>query len=79
IGVVAGWCLDDRESHHSQDEENGNRRGYAHIANPVSTATGFIIGNVHVMAGVPQVFQAMVENVLPTLRTGTPVLSLAIA
>lgn len=31
------------------------------------------------MAGVPQVFQAMVDNVLPTLRTGTPVLSLAIA
>ncbi|PDT02356.1 competence/damage-inducible protein A [Rhizobium chutanense] len=54
-------------------------RGAAHIANPVSTAPGFIIGNVHVMAGVPQVFQAMVDNVLPTLRTGTPVLSLAIA
>jgi molybdopterin-biosynthesis enzyme MoeA-like protein len=31
------------------------------------------------MAGVPQVFQAMVDNVLPTLKTGTPVLSLAIA
>ncbi|AIC26964.1 competence-damaged protein [Rhizobium etli bv. mimosae str. IE4771] len=54
-------------------------RGAAHIANPVSTAPGFIIGNVYVMAGVPQVFQAMVDNVLPTLRTGTPVLSLAIA
>ncbi|WP_246703916.1 molybdopterin-binding protein, partial [Rhizobium sp. SEMIA 4085] len=45
-------------------------RGAAHIANPVSTAPGFIIGNVYVMAGVPQVFQAMVDNVLPTLRTG---------
>ncbi len=45
-------------------------RGAAHIANPVSTAPGFVIGNVYVMAGVPQVFQAMLDNVLPTLRTG---------
>jgi molybdenum cofactor synthesis domain-containing protein len=54
-------------------------RGAAHIANPVSTAPGFVIGNVYVMAGVPQVFQAMVDSVLPTLRTGTRMLSLAIA
>jgi len=44
--------------------------GSRHIANPVSCAPGFIIGNVHVMAGVPSVFQAMLDNVLPTLRTG---------
>lgn len=53
-------------------------QGATHIANPVSTAPGFVIGNVHVMAGVPQVFQAMVDNVLPTLRSGAPVLSRAI-
>jgi molybdenum cofactor synthesis domain-containing protein len=53
--------------------------GARHIANPVSTAPGFIIGNVHVMAGVPQVFQAMVDNVLPTLRTGAKMLSRAVA
>lgn len=53
--------------------------GAQHIPNPVSTAPGFVIGNVHVMAGVPQVFQAMVDAVIPTLRTGTPVLSLAIS
>ena len=52
--------------------------GATHIANPVSTAPGFTIGNVHVMAGVPQVFQAMLDNVIPTLRTGTPMLSTAI-
>ncbi|MBO3759990.1 competence/damage-inducible protein A [Ciceribacter sp. L1K22] len=49
--------------------------GARHIANPVSTAPGFIIGNVHVMAGVPQVFQAMVQNVVPTLAGGAKVLS----
>lgn len=50
-------------------------QGAKHIVNPVSTAPGFVIGNVHVMAGVPQVFQAMIDNVLPTLRTGAKMLS----
>ncbi|MDE1158635.1 MAG: competence/damage-inducible protein A [Neorhizobium sp.] len=53
--------------------------GATHIANPVSTAPGFVIGNVYVMAGVPQVFQAMVDNVLPTLKSGAKVLSHSIA
>jgi molybdopterin-biosynthesis enzyme MoeA-like protein len=34
---------------------------------------------VHVMAGVPQVFQAMLDNVMPTLRTGAKVLSQAVS
>ncbi|WP_281981796.1 competence/damage-inducible protein A [Thalassorhabdomicrobium marinisediminis] len=45
------------------------------IDNPVSIAPGFTIRNVHVMAGVPSVFQAMVASVLPTLTGGAPVLS----
>jgi len=49
--------------------------GSRHIDNPVSRAPGFIIGNVHVMAGVPSVFQAMLDNVLPTLNTGVKILS----
>ena len=53
-------------------------QGATHIPNPVSTAPGFVIGNVYVMAGVPQVFQAMVDNVLPMLRTGAKMLSRAI-
>ena len=53
-------------------------QGARHIPNPVSTAPGFIIGNVYVMAGVPQVFQAMVDNVLPTLRSGAKMLSRAV-
>lgn len=54
-------------------------KGARHIANPVSTAPGFIVENVYVMAGVPQVFQAMLDNVLPELRTGSKMLSCAIA
>lgn len=45
------------------------------IDNPVSIAPGFTLGNVHVMAGVPMVFQAMVASVLPTLTAGQPLLS----
>lgn len=45
------------------------------IENPVSGAPGFSIGNVHVMAGVPAVFQAMVASVLPKLAGGDPLIS----
>jgi molybdenum cofactor synthesis domain-containing protein len=45
------------------------------IDNPVSTAPGFTLGNVHVMAGVPKIFEAMVAGVLPTLTGGDPLLS----
>ncbi|MCV6585400.1 MAG: molybdopterin-binding protein [Marinibacterium sp.] len=49
--------------------------GAALIDNPVSTAPGFVIENVYVMAGVPSVFQAMVASLLPTLTGGAPLLS----
>ncbi|PVA11983.1 competence/damage-inducible protein A [Pelagivirga sediminicola] len=49
--------------------------GAALIENPVSAAPGFILGNVHVMAGVPAIFEAMVASVLPTLTGGAPLLS----
>lgn len=45
------------------------------IDNPVSVAPGFSLGNVHVMAGVPAVFKAMVASVLPKLTGGAPLLS----
>ncbi len=49
--------------------------GAALIENPVSAAPGFIIGNVHVMAGVPKIFEAMVASVLPGLTGGAPLIS----
>ena len=48
------------------------------IENPVSIAPGFTIGNVHVMAGVPKVFQAMVATVLATIDGGAPLLSVSV-
>jgi molybdenum cofactor synthesis domain-containing protein len=45
------------------------------IDNPVSKAPGFSLGNVHVMAGVPKVFEAMVAGLIPRLTGGRPLLS----
>jgi molybdenum cofactor synthesis domain-containing protein len=45
------------------------------IRNKVSAAPGFRIGNVHVMAGVPAIMQAMLDEIAPTLKTGARVLS----
>ncbi len=45
------------------------------IDNPVSAAPGFSLGNVHVMAGVPQVFRAMLAGLLPRLNAGHAPLS----
>ena len=48
------------------------------IDNPVSAAPGFSIGNTHVMAGVPEVFRAMVDSLRPGLATGRPTVSEAL-
>ena len=45
------------------------------VLNKISAAPGFRIGNVIVMAGIPQVMQAMLEYVTPQLKTGAKMLS----
>ncbi len=40
------------------------------IDNPISKAPGFRIGNVFVLAGVPQVMQAMLDFAVKSMRTG---------
>jgi molybdenum cofactor synthesis domain-containing protein len=40
------------------------------IENPISRAPGFRLDNVIVMAGVPAIMQAMLDNVATTLATG---------
>lgn len=49
--------------------------GAALIPNSVSAAPGFHIGQTYVMAGVPEVFRAMIDAVLPDLPTGRPPIS----
>ena len=38
------------------------------IPNPISVAPGFQIENVFVLAGVPNIFQVMVENIIKNLE-----------
>jgi molybdenum cofactor synthesis domain-containing protein len=45
------------------------------IGNVLSRAPGFMIGNVIVMAGVPNIMQVMLDAVSPRLKKGRPMLS----
>lgn len=65
------------EKHYGKDEFSEARQRMARtpdgaglIDNPVSTAPGFVIGNVYAMAGVPRIMQAMLDNVLRGLEGG---------
>ncbi|WP_421723071.1 competence/damage-inducible protein A [Bauldia sp.] len=49
------------------------------IENKVSKAPGFTLGNVHVMAGVPSIMQAMLDAVAETLPTGARMQSRSLA
>jgi molybdenum cofactor synthesis domain-containing protein len=64
------------------DQLNAARRRMARVPvggdlvkNPVQGPPGFTIGNVFVLAGVPQVMRGMLEDVGPRLRGGRPVVS----
>src|SRR6202023_4042845 len=48
------------------------------IENKISKAPGFWIGNVIVMAGVPAIMQAMLDDVAPKLKTGAKMLSVSV-
>lgn len=64
------------------DQLNAARRRMARVPvggtlvkNPVQGPPGFTIGNVFVLAGVPQIMRGMLEDVGPRLRGGRPVIS----
>lgn len=64
------------------DQMNAARRRMARVPvggslvnNPVQGPPGFTIGNVFVLAGVPQIMRGMLEDVGPRLRSGAVVLS----
>ena len=48
------------------------------VLNKVSKAPGFWIGNVIVMAGVPAIMQAMLDDAAPKLKTGAKMLSASV-
>jgi molybdenum cofactor synthesis domain-containing protein len=74
------------ETHYKPGQLNEARLRMAHvpegatlIENPVSRAPGFRIGNVFVLAGVPEVMRAMLDGVVPHLAGGAPVRSRTIS
>jgi molybdenum cofactor synthesis domain-containing protein len=68
-----------REFNEARKKMAETPEGATLIDNVVSVAPGFIIGNVHVMAGVPSVFQAMVLELLPILKHGTKMKSRSVS
>ncbi len=69
---------------HYNGEENFNPgrlkmtyvpQGSELVHNPISAAPGFRMENVFVLAGVPNIMQAMLENVMPQLKRGVVVKS----
>lgn len=87
FGVPIGVRADARallEAHYEKNGQTLNEarlrmaripEGATLIDNPVSAAPGFTLENVHVMAGVPRIFEAMLQSVLPRLTGGAPVRS----
>jgi molybdenum cofactor synthesis domain-containing protein len=53
-------------------------RGAELITNSISVAPGFMIGNVIVLAGVPDIMQVMLDDVTARLRTGAKMLTATI-
>ena len=49
------------------------------IDNPISSAPGFRVENVYVLAGVPNIMQAMMDHIAATLRHGPAIHSVAIS
>ena len=73
------------EAHYQPGEFNAARQRMATlprdatlIDNTVSVAPGFTVGNVHVLAGVPRIMQAMFEALAPSLAGGPPIVSRAV-
>ena len=48
------------------------------IENPISIAPGFQIENVFVLAGVPEIFKAMVKDIIEKLKSAKPIKSKSI-
>ncbi len=75
IEVLRDYYGDDAELTESRLKMAEMPEGASLIPNPVSGAPGFIIENIHVMAGVPRIMQAMLDYVLDGLEGGRVLLS----
>jgi len=49
------------------------------VANPISAAPGILMDNVYILAGVPDIMQAMMDGIVSTLRHGSKLHSIAVS
>jgi len=73
-------------THYKQDQLTAARLRMARIPetatlidNPISSAPGFRLENVFVMAGVPNIMQAMLDGVLSQLRPGPSIFNKSVS
>ena len=77
--MEAHYARTGRELNEARLRMANTPEGAALVKNPISTAPGFRVENVYVMAGVPMVMQAMLEGIKPELIGGKTMLSRAVA
>ncbi len=77
--MEAHYARTGRELNESRLRMANTPEGAALVKNPISTAPGFRVENVYVLAGVPMVMQAMLEGLKPELVGGETMLSSAVA
>ncbi len=77
--MEAHYARTGRELNESRLRMANTPEGAALVKNPISTAPGFRVENVYVLAGVPMVMQAMLEGLKPELVGGETMLSRAVA
>jgi molybdenum cofactor synthesis domain-containing protein len=70
--LAANYADPERELNEARLRMARVPEGAVLIDNPISKAPGFSVGNVHVMAGVPTIFAAMLDGLLPRLTGGRP-------
>lgn len=79
VDILLSWFKQiGREANEARMRMARMPKGASLIENSVSKAPGFQIGNVFVMAGIPKVMQAMMEEVAKRLSGGVPMRSVAI-
>jgi molybdenum cofactor synthesis domain-containing protein len=79
VKLLLGWFKEiGREPNEARMRMARVPKGATLIDNPVSKAPGFQIANVFVMAGIPKVMNAMMEQLTPRLSGGVPMQSLPV-
>lgn len=73
--LTAYFAANGREPNEARMRMARTPIGASLVENPVSKAPGFRMDNVFVMAGVPKIMQAMMENIAPQLVKGAIVQS----